>query len=325
MCSKAVVAGSGCRWYGARPAPAGNVAGVTTETAPPVGEAGAQPSGPTTATPSSTSTPGSPTRTTRRRSPTSRRRTRTPTRRTAHLAALRETLFNEIKPRTKETDLSVPSRKGGYWYYTRTVEGKQYGDPLPGRGPPTARPTRRSATTARRSTARRCCSTATAGRGARLLRARHVRRQPGRPLAGLLHRLRRRRAVHAAGQGPAHRRGAADEVPDAFYGSAWSADGSTLFYITVDEAWRPAPGVAAHRRHRRPPRTWSSTRRPTSGSGSASSLTRSREVHPHRRAQQGDQRGPGHPGRRPDRRAGRDRARAGRASSTRSSTTATGS
>src|SRR4029453_17473910 len=31
----------------------------------------------------------------------------------------------------------------------------------------------------------------------------------------------------------------ADEIPDVFYGSAWSADGSTLFYLTVDEAWRP--------------------------------------------------------------------------------------
>ena len=62
-----------------------------------------------------------------------------------------------------------------------------------------------------------------------------------------------------------------DEVPDTFYGTAWSADGSTLFYLTVDDAWRPAPGLAAHRSARRPPTTWSSTRRPTSGSGSASS------------------------------------------------------
>ena len=46
---------------------------------------------------------------------------------TAHLAKLRDTLFGEIKTRTKETDLSVPSRKGAYWYYTRTVEGQQYG------------------------------------------------------------------------------------------------------------------------------------------------------------------------------------------------------
>src|SRR5215470_18696329 len=41
-------------------------------------------------------------------------------------ASLRETIFGEIKGRTKETDLSVPARKGDWWYYTRTVEGKQY-------------------------------------------------------------------------------------------------------------------------------------------------------------------------------------------------------
>src|SRR5690242_10659754 len=49
------------------------------------------------------------------------------TERTAHLAALRDTLFGEVKARTQETDLSVPVRKGGYWYYTRTEEGQQYG------------------------------------------------------------------------------------------------------------------------------------------------------------------------------------------------------
>jgi len=46
---------------------------------------------------------------------------------TAHLAELRESLFTEIKSRTKETDLSVPTRKGDFWYYTRTEEGRQYG------------------------------------------------------------------------------------------------------------------------------------------------------------------------------------------------------
>src|SRR6185369_1482249 len=46
---------------------------------------------------------------------------------TAHLAQLREDLFNEVKARTQETDLSLPVRKGGFWYYTRTVEGQQYG------------------------------------------------------------------------------------------------------------------------------------------------------------------------------------------------------
>jgi oligopeptidase B len=31
----------------------------------------------------------------------------------------------------------------------------------------------------------------------------------------------------------------ADEVPNTFYGTAWSADASVLFYVTVDDAWRP--------------------------------------------------------------------------------------
>lgn len=45
---------------------------------------------------------------------------------TAHLAGLRETIFGEIKARTRETDLSVPVRHGEWWYYARTEEGHQY-------------------------------------------------------------------------------------------------------------------------------------------------------------------------------------------------------
>ncbi len=47
--------------------------------------------------------------------------------RTAHLEGLRERIFDEIKGRTLETDLSVPSRQGAWWYYGRTLEGSQYG------------------------------------------------------------------------------------------------------------------------------------------------------------------------------------------------------
>ena len=46
---------------------------------------------------------------------------------TAHLAPLRDQIFSEIKSRTQETDMSVPTRMGEYWYYARTIEGKQYG------------------------------------------------------------------------------------------------------------------------------------------------------------------------------------------------------
>jgi oligopeptidase B len=47
--------------------------------------------------------------------------------RTAHLADLRQTIFDEIRSRTRETDLSVPNRRRGYWYYGRTFEGREYG------------------------------------------------------------------------------------------------------------------------------------------------------------------------------------------------------
>ena len=46
---------------------------------------------------------------------------------TARLEPLRQKIFDEIKARTKETDLSVPTRHGDWWYYGRSFEGKQYG------------------------------------------------------------------------------------------------------------------------------------------------------------------------------------------------------
>ena len=40
--------------------------------------------------------------------------------------AFQETLYKEMLGRIKQTDLSVPSRIGDYFYYSRTEEGKQY-------------------------------------------------------------------------------------------------------------------------------------------------------------------------------------------------------
>jgi oligopeptidase B len=39
---------------------------------------------------------------------------------------LQDTLYKEMLGRIKETDLSVPVRDGGYFYYTRTEQGQQY-------------------------------------------------------------------------------------------------------------------------------------------------------------------------------------------------------
>ena len=45
----------------------------------------------------------------------------------ARTEPLQQQLFEEIKNRVQETDASAPVRKGPYEYFTRTIEGRQYG------------------------------------------------------------------------------------------------------------------------------------------------------------------------------------------------------
>ncbi|MER7439951.1 S9 family peptidase [Micromonospora avicenniae] len=159
--------------------------------------------------------------------------------RTAHLAGLREQLFEETRRRTQETDLSVPTRKDGYWYYTRTVEGQQYGV--------------------------QCRRAVREGETEPPMSA------DGAPLDGeevLLdgNQLAEGHDFFALGAFDVSPDGRwlaystdfsgderftlrvkdlttgellPDEVPDTFYGTAWSTDASVLFYVTVDDAWRP--------------------------------------------------------------------------------------
>ena len=44
----------------------------------------------------------------------------------AHVQPLEEALFEEIKGRIKQTDMSVPYRRDDYYYYTRYQEGQEY-------------------------------------------------------------------------------------------------------------------------------------------------------------------------------------------------------
>ncbi len=44
----------------------------------------------------------------------------------AHTEPFQEVLYKEMVGRIKETDLSVPYRRGDYWYYSRTEQGRQY-------------------------------------------------------------------------------------------------------------------------------------------------------------------------------------------------------
>jgi len=63
---------------------------------------------------------------TRKRSVILRPRTPTTAAMTADIRPFEEALYKEMLGRIKQTDLSVPTRRGRYFYYSRTEEGKQY-------------------------------------------------------------------------------------------------------------------------------------------------------------------------------------------------------
>ena len=165
--------------------------------------------------------------------------------RTAHLADLRQAIFDEIKARTLETDLSVPTRNRGSLVLRPLLRGEGVRRQLPGAGAPTRTTGRRRGPTrtarpdqpraARRGGAAR---PRRARRGARVLLPRRVERQPRRHAARLLDRRGRRRALHDPGQGPRHRRAADDEVVGVIGGATWDRAGETFYYTTVDESWR---------------------------------------------------------------------------------------
>ncbi|MBQ0895573.1 S9 family peptidase [Micromonospora sp. U56] len=159
--------------------------------------------------------------------------------RTAHLEGLRAELFEETRRRTQETDLSVPSRKGGYWYYTRTVEGQQYGVHCRRavRDGETVPPVSADGAPLDGEEVLLDGNLIAEGHDFFALGAFDVS-PDGRWLAYSTdfagdERFTLRIKDLSTGEL------LADEVPGTFYGTAWSADASVLFYVTVDEAWRP--------------------------------------------------------------------------------------
>ena len=157
-----------------------------------------------------------------------------------HLAPLRQTLFDEIKGRTLETDLSVPSRDGAWWYYARTVEGQQY--PIharyPAAGPDDWTP--------------RVLEPGTPVPGEQVLLDQNAEADGHDffALGSLDVSDDGARLLHAADTAGDERytlrvrdlaTGAdlQDEVRDTAPGALFAPDGEHIFYLTVDEAWRP--------------------------------------------------------------------------------------
>ncbi|MCW3818863.1 S9 family peptidase [Micromonospora sp. DR5-3] len=158
---------------------------------------------------------------------------------TAHLAELRSRLFEETRRRTQETDLSVPTRKDGYWYYTRTVEGQQYGVHCRRavRNGETEPPISADGAPLEGEEVLLDGNLLAEGHDFFALGAFDVS-PDGRWLAYSTDFAGDERftlRIKDLGTGEV----LPDEIPDTFYGTAWSRDASTLFYVTVDDAWRP--------------------------------------------------------------------------------------
>ena len=156
---------------------------------------------------------------------------------TAHLAEIQEQVFQEIKGRTQETDLSVPSRKGAWWYFSRTEEGKQYGIscrvPADGDTPP-------EITVADRLPGEEVIldGNELAGESEFFSVGTSSISPDGTMLAFSTNytgdeRFTLKFKNLATGEM------LADEIDGIFYGGAWSGDGSAFFYTRVDDAWRP--------------------------------------------------------------------------------------
>ncbi|WP_408664592.1 S9 family peptidase [Jatrophihabitans sp.] len=161
--------------------------------------------------------------------------------RTARLEPLRQQIFDEIVTRTKQTDLSVPYRRGGFWYYSRTVEGQQYSIhcrlPATGDVPPTigedggeegAPPGEQVLLDGNRIAADSgffALGTLEPSPDGTLLAY-------SLDLTGDERFTLRLKDLTTGEDLP-------DTVAGVFYSSAWSADASAVFYLTVDDSWRP--------------------------------------------------------------------------------------
>jgi oligopeptidase B len=154
-------------------------------------------------------------------------------------AGLRDAIFREIKGRTKETDLSVPARKGGWWYYTRTVAGKQYAIQCrcPARPGETTPPRTDEGGPLPGEEVLLDCNQLAGDAPFLSLGAFGVSPDGGllaysTDFAGSERYTLRIKNLVTGETLP-------DEIPETHYGCAWSKDGSALFYVTADAAWRP--------------------------------------------------------------------------------------
>ncbi len=158
--------------------------------------------------------------------------------RTADLVPLREQIFDEIVTRTKQTDLSVPIRRGAFWYYTRTVTGQQY--QLRCRMPATGdTPPELAESTEAPAGEQVLLDGNQLAAGSEFFDLGTFDISPAGNLLAYSVDLTgdERFTLHIKDLDTGQE--LPDEVAGTYYDTAWSADGRFIFYIKVDPSWRP--------------------------------------------------------------------------------------
>lgn len=156
----------------------------------------------------------------------------------AHTKELQDTIFDEIKSRTLETDLSVPTRHGSWWYYTRTTEGQQYAVHCRSRTEPQLPDDPTQPLPAPDDEQVLLDENELAGDSPYFALGAFDVSPDGRLLAystdhdGDETYTMWFKDLQTGEQLP-------DSIPGTYYSTAWSADASALFYTTVDAAMRP--------------------------------------------------------------------------------------
>jgi oligopeptidase B len=145
---------------------------------------------------------------------------------TARTAGLQEQLYEEIRGRIQETDESAPVPHGGYWYLQRTVEGLQY-------------PIHVRRTTTPQGPEQVLLDENELAEGHDYFRLGVLRTSPdhtklaySNDVTGAERYILRIRDLDSGRDLP-------DEIPNTYYGLAWSSDSRTVFYTRPDDAMRP--------------------------------------------------------------------------------------
>ena len=145
----------------------------------------------------------------------------------AQHTALIDTIFGEIKARVQETDLSAPVRKDDWWYVTRTEEGASYAIHCRG-------------SSAQQATEHVLLDENAEAAGHEYFSVNAFDVNPQHSLLawssdtdGSEQYTMHLRDLATGIDRPEHLTGT------TWGGTAWAADGSTLFYVTADEQMRP--------------------------------------------------------------------------------------